>query len=154
TGHLEITNLTSPQLNPMQLRADWNATQLSLDNASFLISVPGSSLSLDGRIALASHAADLTLTNLTMTNSGQTVLALTDPFRLALEKLSETNQFHLRLDSFKWQGTAGCVQAEADAAWPGTGVLHGSAHNLQSTILNDFLRSKVEPFQLEALDFQ
>jgi len=154
SGHLEITNLTSRLLNPMHLRADWSGTQLSLDNASLSISVPGSSLSLDGRIALASHAADLTLTNFTMMNSGQMVLALTDPFRLAMEKLSEPNQFHLRLDSFKWQGTAGCVQVDADAAWPTTGVLRGSAHNLQSTILNGFLRTKIEPFQLDALDFQ
>ena len=72
-----------------------------------------------------------------------------------LEKTSDpTNPYLVRLDALKWQGSGGEIQVDGNVAWPSRGVLHGSAHHAESVILNDFLKTKVEPIQIDDLALQ
>jgi hypothetical protein len=47
-GQLEITNFTSPQTHPLQLRADWEGKQLNLESASLVLSARNSSIAVEG----------------------------------------------------------------------------------------------------------
>jgi len=152
SGHILVTNFTSPQFKPLQLKADWSGEQMNLERVAAVISAGSSSLSFVGGLALASAGNKLTLSTLALNRGGQSVLALDHPVGLSLSRNAVvTNLWLARLDPFVLRGTAGEIQAQAKVDWPLSGVIDASVQNVHSAMLDDFLKSRAEPFEINSL---
>jgi len=155
SGHIVVTNFTSPPFEPLQVKADWSGEQMHLERVAAVISAGESSISLEGGVALASAEKKMTVSTLALNRAGQSVLALEHPAALSLSRSAvQTNHWLARLDAFALRGTAGEIQAQANVDWPISGAINASVQNVHSAMLDDFLKTRAEPFEIRSLKAQ
>jgi translocation and assembly module TamB len=151
-GRLRITNFTSPQMKPLQLRLGWKGKQINLETASLLLSAPTASIAVDGALTVSASETNLSLKAVTLSKAGEPLLALAKPSTISWGYHSETaNRWHAQVDPFECQGSGGRIHVEGGVHWPVSGNLNVSLENLKSSLAQDFLKSSLEPFEIQAL---
>jgi len=145
-GHLAITNLTIPGLNPLGLALDWEGRQNRLNEAAAQISARGSLLQVEGAVGVGNDGAELQMKALTLQQSGKPVLSLAGPARIAFRRS------HWTIDSFHWAGTGGELKAQGSLNWPRSGSFEVSAQGLQSDLAQDFLTVGGPAIELNAMN--
>jgi translocation and assembly module TamB len=145
-GHLALTNLTSPDLRPLNLALDWHGRQTRVSNAVAQISAGGSSLEVTGAGSIGDGGGEIRLNALTLRQRGKPVLSLAQPARVSFHHAGWT------IDPLRWAGTGGELKVQANVNWPRSGGLNVSAHDLRSALLQDFLKASVPTVELRALN--
>jgi translocation and assembly module TamB len=148
-ARLNITNITSPNLKPFHVQAQWTGNGLNLDPLELRLS--SSNVSLQCRTAV-SGGTNIGLNSLTLTEGSSPVLELAQPTHLRIAPRSSHNpRWRVELDPFIWRGSAGELQVEADVSWPHLGRLNIEAKNMQSDLVHSFLNAHIEPFKINSL---
>jgi translocation and assembly module TamB len=148
-GHLEVYDFTSPGLKPLQLRSDWNGTQLNLENAKVTLSAGPSMLAFDGAEIFDKVGATLVLKHLVVERDSAPELELESPIN---ETFATGKQWSAVLGSVHLCGKGGDIRAQAGIDWPDAGFFRASVRNLSSQFLDDFLKTPLEEFEITRMD--
>lgn len=152
SGHLQITNLVTPDLRSVNVALDWQGKQTNLNPAVVEISSGRSSLSAQGALNIEGVGVNLTLDQLTLRRDGKPLLALDKSVDLSFSKRPGSEASWLAsVNSLHWAGSAGDLSLQAAVDWPGSGSLEVSAKDFDSELVADVLKAKIEPFALRAL---
>lgn len=157
SGQIEVTNFTSPQTRPLQLKLDWTGEHVNLRRAEVSVAASNSLLSAAFSMATNQQPAltnvEVNLEKFSLQKAGMTTLELEKPAVIVMGK-GETNHWLLSVDGFNWRGPSGGIGIQSEIDWPQQGDAHISGENLQSDLLDDFLNAHIEKFDLEKLQAQ
>jgi translocation and assembly module TamB len=155
SGELEVTNFTSPQTRPLQLKLAWAGEQINLRQAE--ISIAASNAVLSVAFSMATNQ-EPTLTNvainlqkLSLQKGGKSALELEKPAAIVLGK-GETNRSIVRVSGIDWRGPGGGIGIMSELDWPRAGAAHISGERLQSDLFDDFFNFRAERFEIGKLD--
>jgi len=155
SGELQITNLTSPQIRPLQLKVDWTGEQMNLQRAEVSVAASNSILSTVFSMATNQQPAltnvAINLQTLSLQKSGKNVLQLQNPTTIVMGK-GETNRWLLQVTGFDWRGSSGGIEMQSKLDWPAIGEAHISGKNLRSDLFDDFFNFQTEQFEIGNLD--
>jgi translocation and assembly module TamB len=155
SGELEITNLTSPQIRPLQLKVDWNGEQMNLQRAGVSVAASNSILSTVFSMATNQQPSltnvTINLQTLSLQKGGANVLQLQKPATVVMGK-GETNRWLLQVTEFDWRGSRGGIEMESKLDWPAFGEAHIRGKNLGSDLFDDFFNFRTEEFEIGNLD--
>lgn len=154
-GELEVTNFTSPQTHPLQLKFNWAGEQLNLRQAEVSIAASNAVLSTVFSMA-TNHEPTLTnvainLEKLSLQKGGKSALELKTPAAIVLGK-GQTNRWLVRVNGFDWRGPSGGIGITSDLDWPRAGEAQISGERLQSDLFDDFFDFRTEKFEIAKLD--
>ena len=149
SGRLTVTNLLVPSLKPLQAQAEWKGEHLNFEQAKVVLSAGASTLLAEGSVSFPNQ---LRLRTLTLARGGEGLMTLKAPATLsATRQTPAASNWFVRVDDFHWAGAKERLKAQAAIDWPNSGTLSGSAENLSSELLRDFLKQPPEPFELRSI---
>lgn len=155
SGQLEVTNFTTPQARPLQLKLDWQGEQFNLRHAE--ISVAASNATLSAAFSMATNQASpmtnlaVNLDKLSLQKGGKSALELRWPATIVIGK-GETNRWLARVSGFDWHGPSGGITLKSDIDWPIAGAAEISGENLHTDLFDDFLNFHAEKYEIGKLN--
>ncbi|MDB6027976.1 MAG: hypothetical protein JWM68_4199 [Verrucomicrobiales bacterium] len=146
---VELTQLASPQLQPVDISAHWQGELFNLTNVDATLSASNSVLRLAGSAAIATNTLDFDLRELTLSTNGTPALALQKPAKIVLHT-NKTN-WGVTLSPLRLRGAAGGFSATADVDWPHRGSFSVGADHLRAALAQDFLRQPLADANINTL---
>jgi len=139
----QITKLTVPNVNPVNVDAAWNGQGANLKEVELTLNTGNSSLLLRGTTAFGPNSKTVSLSALELSESNRTVLRLEQPAQIAFQKSARgTNaSWRLNIEPLLLTGDGREFRLAADVHWPRRGTIQGEAHGLDARLLRDFIRT-------------
>lgn len=147
-----VTNLLVPQLQPLQLQADWSGSQEKLDQISILANVQDSSVQARGALSIGPKEFQVTLAQLELRTNGQPILSLTQPCEIHAQKPQKAGTLLVQTTPIVLAGTAGETEAEATLNWPDEGKLRLSVRHLWSRPLATLAKTNIPETEIRQLN--
>jgi translocation and assembly module TamB len=148
SGHLEVTRLSSPELQPLQVRLDWSGRKQSIAHAELLASAGNSALAARGALEIGARESTLQMTNLSLATNGGPALELVKPCRVSVSRAPSGNAWQLSMTLFDLAGKGGEAQVQGSLNWPGQGTLRVAMTNISSSLLAGFAQALVPEVQI------
>jgi translocation and assembly module TamB len=150
-GNLFVTNVVTPKLRPLQLRADWSGEQTKLEQLSLLARSSNSSAQVDGALKLFGEEIQLQLARFSLMTNDEPFLSLAQPCEMTLRMPKGDGNLALHTTSLVWTGSAGQIEANASLDWPRQGQLALSLNDLFSAPFATFLQTNIPGTHIEKL---
>ncbi|HVV73840.1 MAG TPA: hypothetical protein VHI52_20420, partial [Verrucomicrobiae bacterium] len=150
-GELSATQVLAPPFRPLQLKADWQGSNLALSAFNLHLSTTNSSLALAGDGAAGADQGEIRLRSLTLVTNQQPALTLAQPFSIRLEHPAATNGWRLDCSPIDLAGPGGRVRAEATVLWPREGRVNLSLSALRSSLFAGLVQPTLPSVSLHRL---
>ncbi len=151
-GKLQATNVTTPQLRPLELTAEWRGHgTASVRWARVLAAAGNSRLSAEGALQLQKTNLQIELSSLSLQTNSRPVLELRTPAHLLLAHAPD-GPWQLQVPALELEGKGKRLSAQAELQWPRQGALSVQAADLSTALLADFVKPSLPPIDLHQLN--
>lgn len=150
-GLLFVTNVVTPKLRPLQLRADWRGEQTKLDRLNLLVRSGNSSVQAEGALKLPGEEIQIELARLSVMTNDQPLLNLEQPSQMTLHLPNANGNLVLHSTSLVLTGAAGEIDAQASLEWPRQGQIQLSLKELSTLPFATFLQTNIPGTHIEKL---
>ncbi len=139
-AEVALQGLSAPKLAPLDVKANWNGTALTLDRFQASMRAGGSELEFTGGAQASSNAVTVDVNRLELVKTNETMLQLEKPFLLSLQKAGDTNQpaWSVALAPLRWQGQGRDISLQASLQWPRQGRWASAIHGFRASLFQDF----------------
>lgn len=151
-GRLEISNFTSPYLQPLQLKINWSGTNRVVDDATLSLTATNSSVQASGSLVLNPEEMVLNLKTLKLEDSNQPLSELKQPVKISFRP--GPTAWHFETTQIQLSGKAGEIHAQAAIGWPVKGAFQFAVTNVRSESVRDFLPARSSTFELKSWQAQ
>ncbi len=160
-GHIAVTNLTVPELQPLQARLDWQGQDTKLQRTEVQVMSGETALqtvfSAEVRKPAETNAAsklrgEIVIDKLRWKQAEAEVFALQKQARLLFEQRAATNEWLAHIEDFDGAGTGGGLQLAANIRWPQSGDFKLLLTNASAQVINYFRTNPVEPTKIVRLE--
>jgi translocation and assembly module TamB len=150
-GNLFVTNLATPKLKPLQLRAEWGGEKTKLDRLNLLARSGNSSAQVDGALNLLGEEIQLQLASFSLITNDEPLLSLMRPCEITLHLPNADGNLALHTTPMVCTGPSGQIEAEAKLDWPRQGQFQLSMKDFSSAPFAALLQTNIPGTHIEKL---
>jgi translocation and assembly module TamB len=138
----QISHVTVPGINPVDINATWNGEGLNFKTAEVTVKTGTTSLVLRGSTVFETNKQSLALTALELSDSNHLIMRLEKPAQIALDRSAKTGTnttWTLNIEPLLLTGEAREFHLAGNLSWPERGTIQCEAHGLDARLLKDFI---------------
>ena len=150
SAHVELQEVRLPNSTPLGIIADWDGTQLTLQNFQAKVSAKNSSLTVSGSLDAPTNHFAAHVESLDLLTNARPLLHLETPFAVSWTRAGSNRA--VQIEPFGWRGEKTEISLGGGIQWPNEGMVVAVLKEFDLTSFQDFSEGPLPDALLERIN--